>query len=105
MPTIDCSPFRPITLLNVDYKIVAKILPQRLKTILSRIINPDQAGFVKSRYGIDKEHVLDIVHCPNTSKNPVLRVSLDDKKAFDRVDWTFQFLVMENLVWALISLK
>lgn len=48
---VDCSCYRPISLLNVDYKIVEKLLARRFKKVLPKIINPDQAGFVKSRYG------------------------------------------------------
>ena len=60
---LDCSRFRPISLLNVDYQIVAKILARRLENFLLKIINPDQAGFVKSRYGTDNlQHALDVVH-------------------------------------------
>lgn len=51
--TLECSSFRPLSLLNIDYKIVAKVLARRLENILPKIIDPDQAGFIKSRYGTD----------------------------------------------------
>ena len=41
---------RPIPLLNVDYKIVTKAIAKRLEKVLPSIINPDQTGYVKSRY-------------------------------------------------------
>lgn len=41
--------WRPLTLLNCDYKIIAKILPERLKIVLPKIIHTDQKGFVKNR--------------------------------------------------------
>lgn len=94
---MDCSSFRPISLLNVDYKIVAKVLARRLESILPKIINPDQAGFVKSRYGTDNVRCsLNVVHYLNTYKNPALIVSLDAEKAFDRVEWSFLFLLLEK---------
>ena len=45
----DIKNCRPIILLNVDYKIVSKILSERLKCVLQNIISTDQKGFVKGR--------------------------------------------------------
>ena len=41
---------RPISLLNVDYKILTKVIAKRLEKLLPKIINPDQTGYVKGRY-------------------------------------------------------
>ena len=41
--------WRPISLLNVDYKILAKIITERMKSCLPKILHPDQKGFVPSR--------------------------------------------------------
>lgn len=93
---MDCLSFRPISLLNVDYKIVAKVLAQRLENILPKIINPD-LGILKSRYGTDNvRRALNVVQYLNTHKNPALIVSLDAEKAFDRVEWSFLFQVLEK---------
>ena len=42
--------WRPISLLNVDYKIAAACIASRLKGVLHNIIHPDQSGFLKNRY-------------------------------------------------------
>ena len=42
--------WRPITFLNVDYKIASKAITKRLEKVLALIINPDQTGFIKGRY-------------------------------------------------------
>ena len=40
----------PISLLNVDYKILTKTIAKKLEKVLPKIINPDQTGYVKGRY-------------------------------------------------------
>ena len=47
---LDLSNWRPITLLNVDYKILAKVIAERIESSLPKLINSDQTGFVKGRY-------------------------------------------------------
>lgn len=64
-----------------------------MKTLLPKIINPDQAGFVKSRHGTDNVRcALNIIHHLNTYKNPAFIISLDAEKAFD----PFLFAVLEK---------
>ena len=41
--------YRPITLLNVDYKILSKVLAKRIKEVLGEIIHHDQVGYIKDR--------------------------------------------------------
>ena len=42
--------WRPISLLNVDYKILAKVLAIRLQKVISHLISSDQTGYIKGRY-------------------------------------------------------
>ena len=44
------SNWRPITLVNVDYKIATKALAKRLQNVISSIIDTDQSGYIKGRY-------------------------------------------------------
>ena len=46
----DLSNWRPITLLNLDYKIASKVIAKRIERFLPKIIHSDQNGFVKGRY-------------------------------------------------------
>lgn len=82
---VNCSSYRPIRLLNVDYKIIAKSLTRRLETVLPYIVNPDQTGFMKSRYGTDNiRRVLNVIDHLNATKEPAFIVFLDAEEAFDR---------------------
>lgn len=94
---LDCLSYRPISLLNVDYKIVAKAFALRLEKSLPKIIHKDQAGFVRSRYGSDNVRcALNIIYLLNSTKDPACILSLDADKAFDRVEWPFLFEVPEK---------
>uniref|UniRef100_A0AAR2KTQ2 Reverse transcriptase domain-containing protein n=1 Tax=Pygocentrus nattereri TaxID=42514 RepID=A0AAR2KTQ2_PYGNA len=94
----DCSSYRPISLLNVDFKIVAKVLARRLDALLPRLIHPDQTGFVRSRHGSDNvRRALNIVDHLSRNPDPAFIVSLDAEKAFDRVHWDFLFAVLKKI--------
>ena len=43
------SNWRPITLLNTDYKILAHVLANRLKKVIPKLVNTDQSGYIKGR--------------------------------------------------------
>lgn len=65
--------------------------------LLPKIIHHDQAGFVKARYGSDNvRRALNIINQLNTSEDPALIFSLYADKAFDRVEWSFLFCVLEK---------
>ena len=82
---------RPITLLNVDYKLFTGTLAYRMKEILPRIVHVDQKGFVAGRYL--GENLVDIYslieNIGNCEFDSYALVSLDIRKAFDTVSWSF----------------
>ena len=56
--------WRPISLLNIDYKILARVLAQRLQKVLPKIISMDQQGYIKNRYiGYNIRQIQDIIDC------------------------------------------
>ena len=95
---LKCASYRPISLLDHDYKIINKLLAKRLEDILPKLINPDQAGFIKGRYSADNiRRLLNVINHFDTGRNPSLLLALDAEKAYDRVEWNFLFAILEKL--------
>uniref|UniRef100_A0A803SLC5 Reverse transcriptase domain-containing protein n=1 Tax=Anolis carolinensis TaxID=28377 RepID=A0A803SLC5_ANOCA len=88
--------YRPISLLNADYKIFTSILAARLKEVLKDRIKEEQAGFLPGRQM--KENTRNILGAIEYyDKNPQKEIAflfLDAEKAFDNVNW---FCIMEIL--------
>ena len=80
------SSWRPITLLNVDYKIITKLFSKRLSLFLPKLIHHDQKGFVKGRNIsenlLDLQTILSVCEEFNTEGMLIL---LDIEKAFDSI--------------------
>jgi len=95
IPKKDAEPYfiknwRPLTLLNCDYKIAAKSIANRLKVFLPNLINNDQTGFIKGRFIGENIRLIDSVICYAKEKNiPGLLLFLDCEKAFDTIEWPF----------------
>ena len=96
-PREDIRNWRPISLLNIDYKIISKVLAERLKLVLHEIIHPDQRGCVPGRFiGENIRHIDDILfEIENGHKDPII-LMLDQEKAFDRVEWNWLFSTLEK---------
>ena len=78
---------RPITLLNVDYKIVEKALALRIQKVISRIIHNDQVGFMSNRrIAINIRKIFDMMSWCETHNKQAFVLSLDYMKAFDRCE-------------------
>lgn len=59
--------YRPISLLNVDFKLLSYVLAQRLKKVLPKIINEDQTGYVKNRFiGFNLRQIQDVIDYADT---------------------------------------
>lgn len=89
--------WRPISLLNVDYKLLTKIINNRMKNSLKQILHPDQKGFVPARNlddAVIKVRQL-MYYCTQTNR-PDYLLLLDQEKAFDRVARDFMHKVIEK---------
>lgn len=104
IPKIDSlvSPkdYKPISLSNVSYKIISKILVERLKPWLHKIIFENQSTFISGRmitYNIIIAH--ELLHSLHTKKLVHIFVAwkLDISKAFDKLEWSFVDIVMRKM--------
>jgi len=90
--------WRPIALCNVLYKLVAKVLANRLKKNLHKCISENQSAFVPERFILDNSMIsIEVVHHMKVSKkvrDKNVALKLDISKAYDRIDWLYLKEVM-----------
>lgn len=92
---LKCASYRPISLLNTDYKLISKVLANRLGQYLPQLINPDQSGFILKRSSSNNLcRLFNIIHLAKSKTEPSIAVALDAEKAFDRLEWPFLFKVL-----------
>jgi len=85
--------WRPIARCNVLYKIIAKVLANRLKLVLDKCISDNQSAFVLGRSILDNAMAaIEIVHYMKTKSKGNkydAALKLDISKAYDRIDWDY----------------
>jgi hypothetical protein len=104
IPKIDkplkVTQFRPISLTNFSYKIISKILANRFKPLLHKIISPNQSAFLQGR-SIQDNSVLahELFHTmkQKRGRGGLMALKLDMEKAFDRMEWSFLFHILKSL--------
>ena len=89
--------YRPISLSNYDYKILAFALSKRLQTVISKLISPDQTAYINARYiGNNSRFIQDIIDYTEDNNIPGALISLDFEKAFDSLQWDFMLKCLEK---------
>ncbi|XP_061375716.1 uncharacterized protein LOC133317851 [Gastrolobium bilobum] len=96
IPKTECpdsiSNFRLISLCNVSYKILTKLLANRLKDFMPSWISPNQCSFISGRHGSDNVIIAqEVVHSMKKRKcaKGWMAIKLDLEKAYDRLNWQF----------------
>lgn len=91
-----CTSYRPLSLLNVDVKILAKVLATHLEKILPTIILEQQNGFIKGRQPFLQCLYTFECHSKNSSLLPEVVISINAEKAFSRVEWNYLFATLHK---------
>ena len=98
--------WRPISLLNVDYKIIAKVTASRVRNVLPSIISGDQTGFLKDRFiGENIRTIFDLIDYTQEKQLPGLLLFLDFEKAFDSLEWSFLFNSLRKFNFGDITIR
>ena len=89
---------RPISLLSVTYKILAKVLALRIDKVVNSLIHSDQTGFIKGRYiGENVRMIIDLLGYTEKEDIPGLIIQCDYYKAYDCVEWKYVNHVMKTV--------
>eukprot|EP00253_Pinus_taeda_P036718 PITA_36718 len=107
------SKFRPIALCNVVYKIISKVIANRLKPILLGIISEEQSGYVEGRQIMDNILLAqEMIHTLQTQKKTGMLIWLDLSKAYDKVSWNYLEAILDAfgfakqwIIWILALIK
>ncbi|WJZ96460.1 hypothetical protein VitviT2T_015146 [Vitis vinifera] len=94
----DLGDFRPISLLGGLYKLLAKVLANRLKKVIGKVVSPDQNAFVMGRQILDVSLIAnEVIGAWNKRGENGLICKLDIEKAYDSFNWQFLLKVMEKM--------
>lgn len=103
VPKVSCprlvSDYRPISCCNVIYKVITKIITQRMQLVMEGLIDPAQGAFIKNRSIVDNVLVCQGLVRSYSRQNGIPRclMKIDLRKAYDTLDWSFLRAVMRGL--------
>ncbi|XP_059277663.1 uncharacterized protein LOC132031768 [Lycium ferocissimum] len=95
---IELNDFRPISLIGGVYKIIAKLLAERLKKVIHKLVDRQQMAFIKGRQIMDAVLIAnECVESRQRSKKPGILCKLDIQKAYDHLNWSFLINMLERM--------
>ena len=90
--------YRPISLLNISYKILAYIMHERISSKIDKLLGDNQSGFRRKRSTIDPIYcVRRLQDLAESGKDRMVMIFLDWEKAFDKIDHDKMFHALERL--------
>ena len=96
-PPDSIKAWRPITLLNVDFKIISAAISGRIQRIIGKVVDPCQTAYIKGRYiGVNTRLVFDVISSLSNKKESGVIMSADFEAAFDSLSWDFMSRVLEQ---------
>lgn len=82
--------FRPIVLCNVVYKIISKVVANRLKPLLPTLVSVEQFGYVEGIQILDNIiQAHEVVHSLTMNRKAGMIMQLDTAKAYDKLNWIY----------------
>ena len=94
----DLKDFRPISLVGGIYKLIAKVLANRLKKVMNGLVNPTQNAFVECRQILDASLIAnEVIDSMRKRKERGILCKLDIEKAYDQINWSFILKVLKKM--------
>ncbi|WJZ98952.1 hypothetical protein VitviT2T_017438 [Vitis vinifera] len=94
----DLGDFRPISLLGGLYKLLAKVLVDRLKKVVGKAVSTSQNAFVRGRQILDSSLIAnEVIDSWQKQKEKGLICKLDIEKAYDSINWKFLLKVLQKM--------
>ena len=91
--------YRSISLCNTIYKVISKLLVDRLRVVIPNLVSPAQSAFIQDRWITENQLIIqEILHSfkKRKVKGGFVAMKLDLQKAYDRVNWGFLKLVLHH---------
>lgn len=92
---VELEDFRPISLIVGVYKIISKLLTERIKTVMGKLVDEYQMAFLRGRQIMDATLLAnELVDSRVKQKKPGILCKLDIEKTYDHVNWNFLLQIL-----------